>query len=450
MSLYYLIANIADYVLYISCLFIIGGSLYLSIKTRFVQIRLIPSIFKMFYASISQTSAQDTHHTIRPHRALLTAMSTTLGIGTIVAPIMAIHFGGPGALLGFLITAFLGSAATYIEVKLSVEHRTQGSCGSIFGGPMQYLKNIFSPAAANAYAVLCLIIMVAWSGAQSNQVSAALNSPQLGDFRISPSISGAIMALLILYLLTGGIKRIGSFSAKLVPVIFVLYISSSCWIIFCNLDKMGSIFNAMIEGLFQPYQMATGSLVGGMISAMRWGIFKGIQVSEAGIGTQTIPHSLANTDDASSQATVAMLSTYTAGILAFLSGIVTLITGTWENPELPLGISMTVASFNLYFSTFGIVIVSIAALLFGFGTILGNSFNGSQCYKYLTNNKGSVFYFLFTAIGVYVGAISEAKVFWAFSDIILAFLSILHISGLIKACTQATASEECLQAQTDS
>jgi len=231
----------------------------------------------------------------------------------------------------------------------------------------------------------------------------------------------------------GGIKRIGSFSAKLVPLIFVLYISSSCWILFINLDKMGMVFNAMFEGLFQPYQMATGSLVGGIISAMRWGIFKGIQVTEAGIGTQTIPHSLANTEDPSSQATVAMLSTYTAGLLAFLSGIVTLITGTWENPELPLGISMAVASFNLYFSTFGIIIVSLAALLFGFGTILGNSFNGSQCFKYLTDNKGSAFYFLLTAVGVFVGAISEAKIFWAFSDIILAIMALLHISGLVVA-----------------
>ena len=448
MSLYLFIKNIADYVLFISCLFIVAGSLYLTFKTRFVQIRLIPSIFKMFYASITHSSEQDTHHTIRPHRALLTAMSTTLGIGTIVAPIMAIHFGGPGALLGFLITSFFGSAATYIEVKLSVEHRMQTSSGSILGGPMQYLKNIFSPVAAKAYAILCLIIMVAWSGAQSNQVSAALNSPLLGEFRIPTSISGGIMALLVLYLLTGGIKRIGSFSAKLVPVIFVVYISSSCWIIFCNLDKMGMVFNSMIEGLYHPYQMATGSLVGGIISAMRWGIFKGIQVTEAGIGTQTIPHSLANTEDSSSQATVAMLSTYTAGLLAFLSGIVTLITGTWENPELPLGISMAVASFNLYFSTFGIIIVSVAALLFGFGTILGNSFNGSQCYKYLTDSKGSIFYFLFTALGIYVGAISEAKVFWAFSDIILALMALLHISGLIVACSKESAPVSAPQPQT--
>ncbi len=433
MSIDFFIKNIADYVLFISCLFIVAGSLFLSFKTRFVQIRLIPSIFKMFKASLQNPNKQDSLYTIRPHRALLTAMSTTLGIGTIVAPVIAIHLGGPGALLGFLVTSFFGSAATYIEVKLSVEHRMQSASGSILGGPMQYLKHVFSATAAKWYAVSCFVLMVAWSGAQSNQVAAILNSPLMGDYQIPKELSGAVIALLILYLLMGGIKRVGSFSAKLVPLMFVLYVGSSLWIILSNLDKLSSLFSEMVNGVVNPYQMATGSIVGGIVSAMRWGIFKGIQVSEAGIGTQTIPHSMAETNDSTAQATVAMLSTYTAGLVAFLSGSVALITGTWEDPELPLGISMVAASFNMYFSSFGIIVVGISALLFGFGTILGNGFNGSQCFNYLTNNRGSRIYFIITAVMVFIGAVSEVKTFWALSDIILAFMAILHISGLIAA-----------------
>jgi AGCS family alanine or glycine:cation symporter len=440
MSVEFFIKNIADYILFVSCLFIVAGSIFLSFKTRFVQIRLLPSIFKMFKASLLDSNTQDSLHTIRPHRALFTAMSTTLGIGTIVAPVIAIHFGGPGALLGFLVTSFFGSAATYIEVKLSVEHRTQSESGSIFGGPMQYLKHIFSPTAAKGYAVFCFVLMMAWSGAQSNQVAAILNSPLMGDYQIPKAVSGGVISLLVLYLLMGGIKRVGSFSAKLVPAMFVLYVGSSLWIILSNLDKLGMIFSEMINGIVHPYQMAAGTIVGGIVSAMRWGIFKGIQVSEAGIGTQTIPHSMAETNDPNSQATVAMLSTYTAGLIAFLSGSVALITGTWEDPELPLGISMVAASFNMYFSSFGIAVVSMAALLFGFGTILGNSFNGSQCYNYLTCNKGSRYYFIATAIMVFVGAMSEVKTFWALSDMILAFMAILHISGLIAATSKKTAS----------
>ena len=108
-----------------------------------------------------------------------------------------------------------------------------------------------------------------------------------------------------------------------------------------------------------------------------------------------------------------MLSTYTAGIIAFLSGCVALVTGTWDDPQLPLGISMVAASFQMYFSTFGVVIVGIAALLFGFGTILGNSFNGSQCFNYLTDNTKTRYYFMGTAFMVFVGAIAEVRTIWS-------------------------------------
>jgi Na+/alanine symporter len=126
-----------------------------------------------------------------------------------------------------------------------------------------------------------------------------------------------------------------------------------------------------------------------------------------------------------------MLSTYTAGVVAFLSGCVALITHTWEDPALPLGMSMVAASFQMYFSSFGVLIVGIVTLLFGFGTILGNSYNGSQCFGYLTQNKGIRYYFLGTALIVFLGAIAETKTFWAFTDIILAAMALPHMLGLI-------------------
>lgn len=426
-----LINSVGEYLLFASCVLILLGSILISINTRFVQIRLLPSIFKMFTASFLNSGKSDSKHTIQPHRAVLTAMSTTLGIGTIVAPVIAIGYGGPGALFGFLFTAFFGSAATFSEVKLCVEYRGKKGCGAIMGGPMQYLQALISPAAAKWYAVFCFILMTAWSGAQSNQVAAILDSPLLGDYRIPKIVSGSIISMLIVLLLTGGIKRIGSFSARLVPVMFILYVSSSLWIIGSNLDKLGSIFGEMWQYSFSPYELSTGALIGGLVSAMRWGVFKGIQVSEAGIGTQTIPHSMAETEDPTSQATLAMLSTYTSGFIAFLSGCVALITKTWADPDLPLGISMVAASFNQYFSSFGIAIVGLAALLFGFGTILGNSYNGSQCYNYLTQSRGTRYYIALTAVMVFIGAISEVKLFWSFSDIILACMALLHMTGLL-------------------
>jgi AGCS family alanine or glycine:cation symporter len=210
-----------------------------------------------------------------------------------------------------------------------------------------------------------------------------------------------------------------------------LYIGTILLILCFNIEKLGSIFNDMFQSALSPVAMASGTLVGGIVSTLRWGIFKGTQACEAGIGTQAIPHSMAETDDPETQGALAMLSTYTAGMLAFLSGCVTLVTGTWQNPELPLGISMVASSFEMYFSSFGVTIIIICAFLFGIGTILGNNYNGGQCFAYLTGNKKKRFYIVCATGMVFIGAVAEVKVLWSFMDLILASMAVPHMATLL-------------------
>lgn len=419
-----------DFTLFLSSIVILIGCLYISIKLRFVQFQVFPALWKMIKMPFNKTQVEGAH-SILPHRALLTAMSTTLGIGTIVGPVIAIHLGGPGALIGFILTSFLGSAATYTEVHLSIQHRVKLKSGVIMGGPMQYLNNLISPFAAKWYAVCGFILMTVWSCAQANQLAAILDSPLLETYRIPSAATGAVIALLVFLTLMGGIKRIGSLSAKLVPLMFALYVGSSLWIIFSNYDKLYEIMGQVFSSALAPQAMASGTLVGGIISTFRWGVFKGIQMSEAGVGTQSIPHSMAETEDPVAQGTLAMVSTYTAGLVAVISGCVVLVTGTWQDPNLPLGISMVAAAYKQYFSSFGIIIVAFSAMLFAFGTILGNSYNGSQCFEYLSKRRFTTYYYLATALMVFIGTISDAKVVWSYSDIILAFIVLPHMGALI-------------------
>jgi AGCS family alanine or glycine:cation symporter len=107
------------------------------------------------------------------------------------------------------------------------------------------------------------------------------------------------------------------------------------------------------------------------------------------------------------------------------------MTQTWLDPHLPLGISMVAASFQLYFSSFGIAIVVISTFLFAFGTILGNSFNGSQCFHYLTNHKKTPYYLALTACMIFIGAVAEVKIVWSLIDIVLASIAIPHMTALI-------------------
>jgi AGCS family alanine or glycine:cation symporter len=418
----------ADYTLFACCLFLILGSIYITLKLRFIQLRLLPRLFAMLIQPAKQSS---NIHSIPPVRALITAMSTTIGLGTIVGPVIAIHLGGPGALLGFLLTAFFGSATTYTEVNLSVKYRKKQASGVILGGPMQYLKHIFSSAAAKWYALGCCILMTAWSGAQANQLSAILDSPLFGDYRVPAYISAAVVVFLTILTLVGGIKSVSAMASKLVPLMFILYLGSGLTIIFSDLDRLASVMGIIFDSFLNPYAMATGSVVGGIVSTLRWGIFKGTQATEAGIGTQSIPHSLAETDDAGAQGALSMVSTFTAGLVAFISGCIVLVTDTWQNPELPVGIGMIATSFQMHFSHFGVAIIAICTVLFGFGTILGNSFNGSQCFGYFTDNKKFYYYYAITAAIIYICAVGEVKTVWSIIDFVLAAIAIPHMTALI-------------------
>jgi AGCS family alanine or glycine:cation symporter len=233
--------------------------------------------------------------------------------------------------------------------------------------------------------------------------------------------------------LIGGIKKIGSFSMWSVPAHFILYVGACLWIVLCNTDKLGGIFEQIFASAFSPQPMASGVLVGGFVSALRWGFFKGLQCCEAGVGSQAIPHSMAETKDHLAQGVLSMLSTYSAGCLAFLSGLVALITGTWQDPSLPVGMSMVASSFEMYYSTLGILIIAASTLLFAFGTILGNSYNGSQCFGYLSTNKGMRLYFAVSAIMVFVGSISDVKTVWSVIDILLALTVLPHMAALVYA-----------------
>jgi AGCS family alanine or glycine:cation symporter len=421
----------ADFILYASCLCILAGSAFLTWKTRFIQLRLFPALFKMVGASFFKKNQVEGQHTILPYKALFTAMSTTLGIGTIVGPVIAIHMGGPGALIGFLLTAFLGSAATYVEVSLSIQSRQKLPSGQIMGGPMQYLKVLLSPMAAKVYAICCFILMMSWSGAQANQLAAILDSPLMGSYRIPALVSGGAIGLIVFVLLTGGIKRIGSIESKLIPVKFVLYLGACFWILLSDLPKLGGVIGTIFQSAFSPYAMASGTVVGGLMSALRWGVFKGTQACEAGIGTQTIPHSMAETNDAEGQGTLAMFSTYAAGFVGFLSGCVALMTGTWEDPSLPLGMSMVAASFKLYFASFGVAAIASCAFVFAFGTILGNSYNGGQCFGYLTQNRRLTLYYAATSFMIFLGSILDVKLVWTCTDIILAGVALPHMAALV-------------------
>jgi alanine or glycine:cation symporter, AGCS family len=420
-----LILKVSEKLLLIPFFLLLLASVFLSFKNRFVQIRMIPRMFRLLASCIFSKSAAGPG-TVDSSKALFAAMTTSIGIGNIVAPVVAIGFGGPGALLGFILATFFGGASTYLEVLLAVKHRKISSSGQISGGSMEYIKDLVSPVLAHVYALFAFVLFAVWESNQSNTIACMMK-----NFGIPHFVSGLAMCGIIIFVLLGGIERVGSFAEKLVPVMFFSYSFAGLWIIFCNFSNLIPVICLVFKSAFS-WQSLQGTVVGfSFYRAMRWGLAKGFYSNEAGLGTAPIPHSMAATSSPQNQAILALVSVYSNGFLCLISGLVVLTTGIWKNPDIPFGIDMIVSAFSSYFPVVGYFVLFICAVLFSFTTILGNGYNGSQCFLYSFGRKNVSIYYLLVAIMIFGGAICDMDLVWTITDFFVVPAAMINIFSLI-------------------
>ncbi len=418
--------QLSNKILLIPCLFILLVSIIITIKTRFVQLRTIPFMLKILFSNIfSPTKTSSKDQTISANKALFTAMATTIGISSIVAPAIAIRLGGPGTLVGFMIASLLGGAVTFTEVSLALDYRKKLKDGTIMGGPMQYL-NAIHPLFAKWYAYAAFILLVVWSARQANTLADMLNPYHVPDY-----ITGIVLALLVVIALIGGIKKIGDIAQKLVPSMFFLYTGASLWIILCNLSKLPGVFELIFKSALSKEMLLGTGIGGGMLYVIRWGILGGFQNNEAGMGTSAIPHSMAATKNPLTQGILSMVAIYSHGLLCFLSGLVVLLTGTWKNLSIPTGINIVGTSFGYYFSTIGPIVLGFSAILFAYTTILGNSYYGSQCFSFITKNKYTKSYYWLMAILIPLGTIFDVKLIWVITDFFVLAVALPNTIGIL-------------------
>jgi AGCS family alanine or glycine:cation symporter len=413
--------------LFIPFILILVGSIILTFKSRFIQIRTLASMVKMlFYSALNRSQTATTHDTIPPHKALFTAMSTTIGIGNIVGPIIAMGLGGPGALAGFILATIFGAAATFTEVALAVTYRKKLPDGRVLGGPMQYLSVGLHPFLGKIYAYTGFILLVAWSSNQSNTISMVLE-----PYGISRYATGAFLALTVIFILIGGIKRIGSINEMLVPIMFCIYGAATSWIICCHADQIIPSFKLMWLSLWAPEAVLGAGTAIGLTQALRYGLARAFQSNEAGVGTSTFAHSMAETSNPTHQGILAMISVYSNGVLCLLSGLTVLVTGAWKLPGAKFDITMLTGIIDSHFPTIGPIILILSAFLFAYGTILGNGYNGSQCFLYVTNNRWVKFYYVLSAIVIFLGCISDVKFVWTVVDFLILPVAIPNTIGII-------------------
>ncbi|WP_108623790.1 alanine:cation symporter family protein [Candidatus Similichlamydia epinepheli] len=389
-------------------------------KTSFVQFRVLPKALDIFFRAPESEVASDR---LSPKQALFMSMSTTIGIGNVVGPILSIVMGGPGAMVWFLLASIIGSGVVYAEIVLAFKNRSYGSKRTI--GPMAHLSKIL-PMLAIAYAASTSVLLMIWNSSQAH----VLSDIAFRNFGFSPTFFGVALSVLVAFVLNRGTSLIRDITDKIAPFMLIVYLSALTGILISNREQLVSTLRLILSSFLSIRSAASGCISLSFLQAMRWGISRSISALEAGIGTASIPHSLSTGKDAETQATLAVLGAYVNGTIGFLTGIAVLSSGYYTADPAAHALELLNLTFKSALSIFGEACLNLSLFLFAFGTILGNAFNGLACWEYLFGKKGKTFYGGLLCVSIILGCGASLSTIFELSDPFMLVSMGLQLFGL--------------------
>lgn len=441
---------------------LVGTGLFLSIRLAFVQFRkfgfsMKNTIGKMF----SKEKAGKGE--ITPFQALTTALAATVGTGNIVGVTGAVVIGGPGAVFWMWISALLGMCTKFCEVVLAVRYREKNKNGEWVGGPMYYIKNGLGKSWTWLGVLFCIFGGLAAFGignaTQVNSIAESVSTAidSLGgntgahmlsflgsEFKLSYLIVGIVVAIILAIVIIGGIKVIGSFTEKVVPVMAAVYIISTLIIIFTNISFIGEVFKMIFQGAFSPQAALGGAFGITVMTAMKKGVGRGCFSNEAGLGSAPIAHATTSETNPVRQGVFGIFEVFMDTIVICTLTCLTVLssylaggtTFTWGEGGGAAVVSSALGS--VLTNSVGSVIIALCLSLFALSTIISWSLYGVRCCEFIfKGNKVAItIYKIVFIIFIIMGSTLSLSDVWNIADILNACMAIPNLIALIALSPQ--------------
>ena len=419
---------------------ILGVGLYLSIRTNFLQIRKFPLAIKSTLGRMFQKkTAQDGAMT--PFQAVCTALAATVGTGNIAGVAGAIALGGPGAVFWMWLSALLGMCTKFAEVTLAVHFRERNPQGDYIGGPMYYIKNGLSKSwrwLAVVYAVFGVFTVFGTGNAtQVNTITASIKAA-LSNYGLLPAdavtlfnwIVGISIAIILALVLLGGIKRIGRVTERLVPFMALLYVVLGLGVVILHIDRVPAAFAAIFEGAFNPMAV-TGGVVGSFFMSMKNGVSRGIFSNEAGLGTGSIAHACADTQEPVRQGLFGIFEVFADTIvICTLTALVVLLSGVPINYGQTAGAELTISGFTSTYGNWVSIFTAVAMCCFAFSTIIGWGLYGARFVEFLFSSKAVAPFMIVYSLVAILGATADLGLLWGIAETFNGLMSIPNLIAL--------------------
>lgn len=435
-------------------LLLVGTGVYLSARVGFLQFRKFGYAMKHTIGKVLQKQNAGRGE-VTPFQAVTTALAATVGTGNIAGVTGAIAVGGPGAVFWMWISALLGMVTKYAEVVLAVRYRERNKKGDYVGGPMYYIKNGLGKKwhwLAVAFSVLgALAAFGIGNMTQVNTIAGAVNTA-IDAFGgntqaavvmifgqavpVSSIVIGMLIAVIVALVLFGGIKRIGSVTEKMVPVMAAIYIICALCVVGANLGSVGKILVMICKGAFNAEAALGGAFGITIMSTIQKGVGRGVFSNEAGLGSSPMAHAASSETNPVKQGLYGIFEVFMDTIVICSLTAFTLLCGVESGVEIAWGQNAGAELISAAFATvfgdkIGSLIIAVGIGLFALSTILSWSLYGSRCCEFLMGTKAVVFYQITFVFAVVIGAALKLELVWDIADTLNGFMAIPNLIALL-------------------
>lgn len=406
-------------------LWLIGGAIFFTLRMKFVNFRAFKHALYVVAGHYDDPAEEGelTHF-----QALSAALSATVGLGNIAGVAIAVQAGGPGAVFWMTVAGLFGMTSKFVECTLAQKYRIVRPDGRITGGPMYYLsrglaEKGFEPL-GKILAVLFAILCIGGSLGGGNMFQANQSFAAVSSLVPLPSwLYGLCLAFLVGLVIIGGIRRIGSVAAAIVPSMCLIYVLAALWIIITNLEAVPSAFGTIFSEAFTPR-----AIEGGFLGVLVQGVRRAVFSNEAGIGSAAIAHATARTEEPVREGIVALLEPFIDTVVVCnMTALVVVITGVYQDLEIT-GVDLTTAAFASVIDWFP-NILSLAVLLFAFSTMISWSYYGERAWTYLFGDAQTQVYRVIFVVCVFVGSVVNLGSVLDFSDMMLLTMAFPNMLG---------------------
>lgn len=407
---------------------LIGGGIFLLIYSRFIPFKYFGHAIQVLRGKYD--NAEDDGE-ITHFQALMTALSSTVGMGNIAGVAVAIAAGGPGAVFWMWVSGIVGMSTKFFTCSLSILYRGKDDKGQTQGGPMYF---IMEGLGKNWKFLAVFFSLAGLIGAlpvfNVNQLTQAVNDILLTPNGIEKQFTtdlviGIVLAILTSIVILGGLDRISKTASKLVPAMVVFYFLAVLVILGVHIDAVPYYFKLIFTDAFAANNYTGDPLFGGVLGALIvLGIRRGAFSNEAGIGTAPMAHGATRTNEPIREGLVAMIGPFIDTIIVCtLTALCILVTGVWQTTE-SNGVSLTAKAFSDTMPVFGNYILLICIAIFSISSLFSYSYYGTKCLTFLVGSKYSHIYNYFYIGSILLGATTSLSLMINVIDTFFALMAI--------------------------